>query len=203
MVSLIMYCMPERLHVGTHSRTHSNARARACTAQGGRGGTDYELSFTATKAHRSKNRYTDIGACDATRVILRSGEVDYINANHVTVPVSSASKRRFILAQGPMEETAADFWRMSWEQKCAGIVMVTSLVEAGRQKCHLYYPHIVGRSHTYQEFTINCYKIDDEDDWVVTFLRLTNTKTSGAVSSTSACSPPHPAPPHLLAWRGC
>ena len=61
--------------------------------------------------------------------------------------------------------------------------MVTSLVEAGRQKCHLYYPHIVGRSHTYQEFTVNCYKVDDEDDWVVTFLRLTNTKTSGAVSA--------------------
>jgi len=143
-------------------------------------GIDYEHTFDATKANGSRNRYTDIGACDASRVQLKSGDdSDYINANHVVLPISSATRRHFILAQGPLERTAADFWRMVWEQKCSGIVMVTGLVEMGRQKCHRYYPDAEGATLAHQEFTVHCSEVQEEEDYVVLFLRLTNTKTNG------------------------
>lgn len=50
----------------------------------------------------------------------------------------------YIAAQGPKPETCIDFWRMILLHKVESIVMLTSLVEGDKIKCHEYYPKLNG-----------------------------------------------------------
>ncbi|XP_022240781.1 tyrosine-protein phosphatase 1-like isoform X2 [Limulus polyphemus] len=76
-----------------------------------------------------KNRYRDISPYDATRVVLQScTSGDYINASHVN---------------------------MVWEQKSTLIVMLTTLLERGRLKCHKYWPD-KNKTETYGQLEITC-----------------------------------------------
>lgn len=88
-----------------------------------------------------KNRYQDILPYDSTRVqLLDSMTGDYINASFVDMTVPSGTVNRYIATQGPLASTCEDFWQMVWEQNCSLIIMVTPLIEAGRVKCHKYWP---------------------------------------------------------------
>jgi len=62
---------------------------------------------------------------------------DYINANFVN---GYKSRKRWICAQGPLERTIADFWRMIYEQGTSMIIMLTNLEEYNRIKCAQYWP---------------------------------------------------------------
>uniref|UniRef100_A0A3Q1FBD1 protein-tyrosine-phosphatase n=1 Tax=Acanthochromis polyacanthus TaxID=80966 RepID=A0A3Q1FBD1_9TELE len=78
---------------------------------------------------------------DATRVVLQ-GQEDYINASHVTVaPPVSGVCLRYVAAQGPLPQTCTHFWQTVWEQQTHTIIMLTTLTERGRTKCHQYWPH--------------------------------------------------------------
>ncbi|XP_047737797.1 tyrosine-protein phosphatase 69D, partial [Hyalella azteca] len=75
----------------------------------------------------SKNRYPDIKAYDQTRVKLSTSAAhpsDYINANYV---LGYKERKKFICAQGPMDATVDDFWRMIVDQGCGICVMLTNL----------------------------------------------------------------------------
>lgn len=89
--------------------------------------------------NRWKNRYRDINPYDSTRVLLFGSEDgDYINASFVNIP--EVPSRRYILTQGPTEQTVAHFWLMIWERRCPVIVMLNRFVEKGSMKCHPYFP---------------------------------------------------------------
>ncbi|XP_072250411.1 tyrosine-protein phosphatase non-receptor type 3 isoform X1 [Leuresthes tenuis] len=88
-----------------------------------------------------KNRYRDVLPYDATRVVLK-GQEGYINASHITVaPPVSGVCLRYVAAQGPLPQTCTHFWQTVWEQQTHTIIMLTTLTERGRTKCHQYWPH--------------------------------------------------------------
>uniref|UniRef100_A0A0P5PRA2 protein-tyrosine-phosphatase n=1 Tax=Daphnia magna TaxID=35525 RepID=A0A0P5PRA2_9CRUS len=88
-----------------------------------------------------KNRYPDIKAYDQTRVKLNTinggTHSEYINANFV---MGYKERKKFVCAQGPMEGTVFDFWRMAWEQRVEIIVMLTNVEEYNKTKCFQYWP---------------------------------------------------------------
>ncbi|XP_034945429.1 tyrosine-protein phosphatase non-receptor type 4 isoform X1 [Chelonus insularis] len=92
--------------------------------------------------NQNKNRYRDISPYDVTRVILMGCiNGDYINANYVNMEIpGSGIINRYIATQGPLASTVSDFWQMVLEAGSTLVVMLTTLVERGRTKCHQYWP---------------------------------------------------------------
>ncbi|XP_061561698.1 receptor-type tyrosine-protein phosphatase epsilon isoform X3 [Phycodurus eques] len=89
--------------------------------------------------NKDKNRYPNILPYDHSRVVLTQleGSSDYVNASYID---GFTVKNKFIAAQGPKEDTVADFWRMIWEQKVSTVVMLTNLKERKEDKCYQYWP---------------------------------------------------------------
>ncbi|XP_054132527.1 FERM and PDZ domain-containing protein 2 [Melozone crissalis] len=88
--------------------------------------------------NQNKNRYRDILPYDKTRVPL--GEKNgYINASYIRMNVGE-EEHFYIITQGPLPSTMADFWQMVWESESDVIAMMTKEVELGQVKCHRYWP---------------------------------------------------------------
>ncbi|KAM6963463.1 receptor-type tyrosine-protein phosphatase H-like [Tautogolabrus adspersus] len=91
--------------------------------------------------NKPRNRFNNVLPYDWCRVKLTSsdanGTSDYINASYMP---GHNSSREYIATQGPLPSTVNDFWRMIWEQRVKGIVMVTNCNESGKTKCEHYWP---------------------------------------------------------------
>jgi len=103
----------------------------------------YANSSTSVARSRSNvhlNRYNNVAPYDEHRVILSKFENnDYINAS-IARGIADAENQFYILAQGPLNGTIFDFWRMAWENGCQSIVMLNKLIEQSRHKCARYWP---------------------------------------------------------------
>ncbi|XP_078330573.1 receptor-type tyrosine-protein phosphatase T-like [Crassostrea virginica] len=88
-----------------------------------------------------KNRFKTTFPYDHSRVILKENwadnDNDYINANFIK---NCDGERAYIAAQGPKNVTLADFWRMIWQENVKLIVMLTNIIENGKNKCTQYWP---------------------------------------------------------------
>ncbi|XP_026828201.1 tyrosine-protein phosphatase 10D isoform X1 [Ooceraea biroi] len=108
------------------------------------------------QANRKKNRYSDILPYDFSRVKLEvidnDPNTDYINASFIR---GYTGEDEYIACQGPKEETTYDFWRMVDQYNINIIIMLTQLVEKGKEKCHQYYPTI-RETFRYENMTIRC-----------------------------------------------
>lgn len=106
-----------------------------------------------------KNRYRDISPYDSTRVVLQNAPSgDYINANYINMPIMGTNIiNKYIATQGPLSTTSEDFWQMILEENCTFIIMLTTLLERGRSKCHKYWPDM-GEIATYENISIECIK---------------------------------------------
>ncbi|XP_014678311.1 PREDICTED: tyrosine-protein phosphatase non-receptor type 2-like isoform X3 [Priapulus caudatus] len=131
--------------------------------------------------NRDKNRYCNISPYDHSRIRLKAGDNDYINASLVEVPIIG---RKYILSQGPLSNTAGDFWQMVWEQDCKAIVMLNSVIEKGMPKCHQYWP--VGTANggedtvTFEKngFAVEFLQAAGQDTFISRMLQLTNLNTN-------------------------
>ena len=102
------------------------------------------MSVCHSDVNVAKNRYRDISPYDSTRVLLsRCPTGDYINGNHVNMTIpGSGIVNRYVATQGPLSTTSIDFWYMAWELQSNLVIMLTTIVERGRIKCHKYWPDV-------------------------------------------------------------
>lgn len=125
------------------------------------------------KENAAKNRYPDIKAYDQTRVKLSQINgiqgSDYINANFV---IGYKERKKFICAQGPMEGTINDFWRMVWEQHLEIIVMLTNLEEYNKTKCAKYWPEKIQDVKQYGEITVKFVAEKKHGDYLIRLLDI-------------------------------
>ncbi|KAK3930625.1 Tyrosine-protein phosphatase non-receptor type 9 [Frankliniella fusca] len=139
---------------------------------------DGSFNHARLRPNAPKNRYSDVLCFDHSRVLLSQIDddtcSDYINANFVD---GYKQKNAFISTQGPLPKTSADFWRMIWEQQVLVVVMTTRVVERGRTKCGQYWSPDEGGSLTFGNFEVTTDAVEQNEDYTVTSLTLTNTKT--------------------------
>lgn len=128
--------------------------------------------------NKKKNRYPDKLPYDHNRVILNAvlnaSNSDYINAS--TVSDHDPRNPSYIVTQGPLAQTVADFWQMIWEQGCVVIVMLTRLQDNGYQLCHRYWPE--EGSEQYHIFEVHL--VSEHvwcEDYLVRSVYLKNTRT--------------------------
>uniref|UniRef100_A0A8C7H6K6 protein-tyrosine-phosphatase n=1 Tax=Oncorhynchus kisutch TaxID=8019 RepID=A0A8C7H6K6_ONCKI len=119
-----------------------------------------------------KNRYKDVLPYDISRVVLQDQE-DYINASHITV--RSGVCLRYIAAQGPLPQTCTHFWQSVWEQHTHTIIMLTTLTERGRTKCHQYWPH-PPEVRDYGYLRVSCHSEECNLAYVTRQFTLTHTQ---------------------------
>ena len=137
-----------RLH---NSRKLTPAKLRALNAQPAELAKEFDMIpenrtniMTMPKLSEEKNRYMNILPNNHSRVVLdRVGDdatTEYINANWMQ-GYGEGLADAYIACQGPLDTTAADFWRMAWQFHVGAVVMITNLVEqSGTVKCHRYWP---------------------------------------------------------------
>ncbi|XP_063612429.1 tyrosine-protein phosphatase non-receptor type 2-like [Penaeus indicus] len=99
----------------------------------------FDLPCTEAKktVNRNLNRYRDVLPYDHTRIKLSGTNTNYINASLVQV---ESVGRSYILTQGPLAQTTPHFWRMVWQDKVKGIIMLNKIIEKNQIKCHQYWP---------------------------------------------------------------
>jgi tyrosine-protein phosphatase non-receptor type 4 len=104
---------------------------------------------------------------------------DYINANYVNMEIPNGTINRYIATQGPLANTVRDFWRMVQQESSHLIVMLTTVMERGRVKCHQYWPTNGETLDMGQEFTVKCFNehADETGSFVFRDLTMSDGKT--------------------------
>ncbi|OXU25361.1 hypothetical protein TSAR_005640 [Trichomalopsis sarcophagae] len=137
--------------------------------------TDRTTRASEARENIYKNRYPDIKCYDQTRVRLAQMDgicgSDYINANFV---LGYKERKKFICAQGPMENTVCDYWRMIWEQHLELVLMLTNLEEYSKTKCAKYWPD-KSETKNFGDITVEHVGEYQYSDYVVRELKMTRT----------------------------
>ncbi|XP_076649662.1 tyrosine-protein phosphatase non-receptor type 2 isoform X2 [Halictus rubicundus] len=97
----------------------------------------YTCNESKKPQNKNLNRYRDVAPYDHSRIVLKKGLCDYINANLIQV---NDAHRQYILTQGPLENTAGHFWLMVWEQASKAVLMLNKTIEKNQVKCYQYWP---------------------------------------------------------------
>ncbi|XP_052106281.1 receptor-type tyrosine-protein phosphatase kappa-like [Mytilus californianus] len=132
-----------------------------------KGGLQKPTDAALKPGNRLKNKYKDMYAYDETRVILDNSS--YINASFIQ---GYGQVRKYIAAQGPLDKTVDDFWRMVWQYDCGKIVMLTNVFENGKEKCIQYWPDHEQQKTSYGPISLLLVKEDVYSDFTVRRIKL-------------------------------
>ncbi|XP_052807070.1 hemicentin-1-like isoform X2 [Mya arenaria] len=128
-------------------------------------GLKYDTKHALKKNNVAKNRYRMVYPYDSSRVVLpflrEDSDSDFINASYID---GFCKPRKYIAAQGPLENTISDTWRMIYSEDVKIIVMVTNLIETGKIKCFKYWPD---DRATYGECNVKLDQVEEYADFVV------------------------------------
>jgi protein tyrosine phosphatase len=89
----------------------------------------------------------------------------------VLAEVDDGQGLRWIASQGPLEETANDFWTMVWENHVSVVCMLTKLFER-RPKCYKYWPDEV---EVYGDITVQIVEVEAADGYIIRSFHVTRT----------------------------
>uniref|UniRef100_A0A8D9BTY0 protein-tyrosine-phosphatase n=1 Tax=Cacopsylla melanoneura TaxID=428564 RepID=A0A8D9BTY0_9HEMI len=157
---------------------------------------DRSTKASEARENQHKNRYPDIKSYDQTRVRLTPVDgvpgSDYINANFV---LGYKELKKFICAQGPMEITVNDFWRMIWEQHLEIVIMLTNLEEYSKIKCAKYWPEQEEGDKTYGDFIVGTVNEKKFGEYILRELKLVRTASGKENEERSIFQY------HYLAWK--
>ncbi|KAK5978160.1 Protein-tyrosine phosphatase [Trichostrongylus colubriformis] len=120
-------------------------------------------SYKTFSTMADRNRFPEIQCIEETRIILEQNEPNtntYIHANRVKL---DKAERVYLLTQGPKENSIEDFWRMIFQEQCAGVIMLCNYYEDGMQKCEEYFPTENGGYKYYGKMFVNNKKVDHLD----------------------------------------
>ncbi|XP_052219296.1 tyrosine-protein phosphatase Lar-like isoform X3 [Dreissena polymorpha] len=157
---------------------------------------DTDLKFDTSAARIEinipKNRYRNMYPYDKNRVVLPliDGDLhsDFINASFID---GYNKPKKYIAAQGPLERTILDIWRLIWAEKIQAVAMVTNLVEEGKRKCFQYWPDDTRNPFKRGHFKISLIQQDDYADFIIRKLECSN-ESSHKVHTVYHC--------HFTAW---
>lgn len=131
-----------------------------------------ELRFRSTAEIASFCFCTD----DKTRVPL--GEKNgYINASYIRMNVGN-EEHFYIITQGPLPSTIADFWQMVWESESDVIAMMTKEVELGQVKCHRYWPESPYDSKELANFCLRLHNYQMLEYFIIRKIEMINKQVS-------------------------
>ena len=88
-------------------------------------------------------------------------------------------KRAFIVAEGPMQSTVRNFWKMIYERNCAVVVMTSALIEEGQEASAQYWPDS-GIAH-YGEFAVDLLGEEKLQGFMIRNLSVMDTKVCDAL----------------------
>ncbi|XP_071851994.1 uncharacterized protein [Apostichopus japonicus] len=114
-----------------------------------------QCSVGAKEENKTKNRFRNMLPFDHSRVPLdmlpNDPHSDYYNACYM---LDQKDQIAFIASQGPNRASTNDFWRMLWKEDISIVVMVTNLIENGKDRCAQYWPQEQGMNKTWGLITV-------------------------------------------------
>lgn len=136
---------------------------------------NYTTSEAVKPQNKTLNRYRDVSPYDHSRIVLKKGSTDYVNANLVKV---EQANRSYILTQGPLANTVSHFWLMAWEQRTKAVLMLNKLIEKKQEKCFQYWPAKIGKDNVMKlddvGLTVEYVENNDHSYYLTRTLRLTD-----------------------------
>ena len=81
-----------------------------------------------------------------------------------------------MVTQGPLKNTADDFWRLIVEFKSRNIVMLCKTIEEGQEKCFMYWPTKEGEPVEYGKNKVTLQSEMVNGDYIVRKILVQNEK---------------------------